>query len=225
MIVDTASTALPVGHIAIGTRPIRIALVNDFEVIVRGLASIVGQFPERVRIVDIEVGDEPNVRAEVALFDTFGGRRQALDRAKAMIDGPFVDHVVLYTWNTSGEFVPAALHAGVSAIVSKTSTAEQLVSILEKVARGEPVAPTESKRSRFAGFGRQLTPREREVLAMLGQGLSNGDIAAELFISTETVRTYVRQTFRKLGVNNRTQAAVRAHEIGLVPAWDTTDAS
>ena len=61
MIVETVSTALPAGHEAIGTRPIRIALVNDFEVIVRGLAGIVGQFPERVHVVAIEIGDEPDV--------------------------------------------------------------------------------------------------------------------------------------------------------------------
>ena len=62
-----------------------------------------------------------------------------------------------------------------------------------------------------------LSPRQEEILAMLGQGLSNRDIADEVFLGVETVRTYVRQVYQKLGVKNRTQAAVRARALGLEP--------
>jgi len=63
------------------------------------------------------------------------------------------------------------------------------------------------------------------VLAMLGLGLSNRDIAEELFLGVETVRTYVRQVYQKLGVKNRTQAAVRARVLGLEPASERRPAS
>ena len=70
-----------------------------------------------------------------------------------------------------------------------------------------------------------LSPRQEEILAMLGQGLSNRDIADEVFLGVETVRTYVRQVYQKLGVKNRTQAAVRARVLGLEPATERRSAA
>ena len=198
--------------------PLRIVLVNDFEVVVRGLNDMLRPHGDRVRVVDLAVGHEPETTCDIALFDTFGGRRQALARARAMAEDEFVRHVVLYTWDANDGFVDMAVHAGIHGVVPKSASAEELIDALERISRGEPVGlpPAGTSRSGVSIDG--LTTREREVLAMLGLGLSNRDIAHELFLGVETVRTYVRQIYQKLGVANRTQAALKARHLGLDPA-------
>ena len=74
--------------------PITVILVNDYDIIVRGLAAMVAPFPDRVRVVEMDVGTEPKRFAEVALFDTFAGRRHAIERARDMVSGGLVDHVI-----------------------------------------------------------------------------------------------------------------------------------
>lgn len=86
------------------TQPITVALVNDYEIIVRGLAAMLAPFSDRVTIVEITVGGEPERFADVALFDTFAGRRYAIERAHEMVRDGYVDHVLLYTWDAAAGF-------------------------------------------------------------------------------------------------------------------------
>ena len=228
-----------------GGRPLRIALVNDYEVIVHGVAAMLQPFGDRVQVVEIEVGGVAEHEVDIALFDTLGGHRTILRRAQAMVADRKVDHVVLYSWSADANLLAVARESGVSGVLSKAGTAGQLVDGLERIANGEHIGLDTPLRSaghqgRLSSAGRRpsalaaaehwdprsattidleadLTTREQEVLAMLGLGLSNRDIADELFLGVETVRTYVRLVFQKLGVRNRTQAAVRARVLGLEP--------
>jgi DNA-binding NarL/FixJ family response regulator len=238
-------------------QPLRIALVNDYEVIVRGVAAMLQPFGDRVQVVELEVGGVAEESVDIALFDTFGGHRTILRRAQAMVADREVDHVVLYTWSADANLLAIARASGVSGVLSKAVTAVQLVDGLERIARGEELGFDTPLRlaghqGHLANIGRRpsstatgadrldrpdqrpapaidlrtdLTAREQEVLAMLGLGLSNRDIADELFLGVETVRTYVRQVFQKLGVKNRTQAAVRARVLGLEPAAERRPAA
>ena len=168
-------------------------------------------FRHRVVVVEHEVGGSPDVRADVALFDTFAARRDALTRAKKMLDESVVDHVVLYTWDAPEEFLAQAEAIGVDAVITKSTSAAELVRSLERVVAGEKVGlETVVKGERSRHNGAELTVREQEVLALLALGLSNAEIAHELFLSVDTIKTHVRRVFTKLGVNNRTQAAMRA---------------
>jgi DNA-binding NarL/FixJ family response regulator len=97
-----------------------------------------------------------------------------------------------------------------------------LVEALERIHRGEPVAT--DGHDRFPGVP-TLSEREREVLALLGNGLPNRAIADELYLSVDTVKTHVRKVFTKLGVVNRTQAALIANEHGLAPRQRSTSAT
>jgi two-component system, NarL family, response regulator LiaR len=238
--------------------PLRVAVVNDYEVIVRGVAAMLHPFADRVAVVETEVGGVAESAVDVALFDTFGGHRTILRRAQQMVADRKVVHVVLYTWSADAGLLSLARASGVSGVLSKAGTANQLVDALERISRGErlgldtPLRLAGQQRhpgqrshlalgsstllasSRSTGHSDRsfparldvgpldaradLTAREQEVLAMLGLGLSNRDIADELFLGVETVRTYVRQVYQKLGVKNRTQAAVRARGLGLEPA-------
>ena len=94
----------------------------------------------------------------------------------------------------------------------KNTTGPELVDALERIHRGE-YADVDMSEDRSVGS--TLTEREREVLALLAQGATNREIAAELYLSFDTIKTHVRKVFTKLGVNNRTQAALVASERGL----------
>jgi DNA-binding NarL/FixJ family response regulator len=200
-----------------GTARLRLALVNDYEIIVRGLHAMLAPFSDRVVVVEHEIGGTPDQPVDVALFDTFAGRRDAIGRAAAMVERGTARHVVLYTWDASAEFLDAARANGVSAVVHKSATGDDLVSALERVATGERLGLDHVIRSAGADRADALSMREREVLAMLALGASNAEIAAELFLSVDTVKTYVRRVFHKLGVHNRTQAAVLAQRYELAP--------
>jgi DNA-binding NarL/FixJ family response regulator len=214
--------------------PIRISVVNDYEVIVRGVAAMLEPYRHRIRVVELDAGGTPKESADVALFDTFGGQRSIVARARDTVADPGVRHVVLYTWTADVDLLAIARASGLSGVLSKASPAAELVDGLERIVAGERVGLDLPLRlAHYGPNGPQqppvvpanLTLREQEVLAMLGLGLSNRDIAEELFLGVETVRTYVRQVYQKLGVKNRTQAAVRARILGLEPAKERRNAS
>ena len=197
--------------------PIRVSLVNDYEVILRGLHAMLAPFRDRITIVEHRIGGTPDRQADVALFDTFAGRRDALDRARQMSEDGVVEHIVLYTWDAAPQFLDIANSIGVSAVILKSVSGELLVEQLERVARGERLGWADPSRSSGRGPGDALSLREQEVLALLALGLSNPEIADELFLSVDTVKTYVRRVFAKLGVNNRTNAALLAAKYDLPP--------
>jgi NarL family two-component system response regulator LiaR len=215
---EPAAHREPVGH-RNGDARLRVTLVNDYELVVRGLHAMLAPYSDRVVVVDDATEEEsqrngtsdvPHTAADIALFDTFAARRDALDRARSMIDAGEVEHIVLYTWDAPPEFVREARDIGVAAVIPKASTAEELVEALERVANGERVGLDDTvKGERSRVDGPELTVREQEVLALLALGLSNAEIAHELFLSVDTIKTHVRRVFSKLGVNNRTQAAMR----------------
>ncbi len=201
-------------------KPITVALVNDYEIIVRGLAAILAPFSDRVRVVELEVRGEPQHMADVALFDTFAGRRHALERARDMVREGHVKHVVLYTWDAAAEFLTLADDVGVSGVVLKSQAGAALVDVIERVAKGERIGLGNLHRGRQSRERERLSTREQEVLALIAVGMSNGEIASELFLSVDTVKTYVRRLYVKLGVNNRAQAALQAAGHHVLPqAW------
>ena len=192
--------------------PIRISIVNDYEVIVQGLAAMLQAFGDRVCVVDVEAGGLPDRPADIALFDTFAGRKRSLERIDDLADDLDIGKVVIYTWDLPRDFVHAIDMASVDGVIMKSATGGELVELLERIHRGESVGvdltdPDEA--------GPTLTEREREVLALLAQGATNRQIADELYLSSDTIKTHVRKVFTKLGVTNRTQAAIAARDHGL----------
>ena len=155
--------------------------------------------------------------ADVALFDTFAGRRHTLNRAAEMVRDGNAHHVVLYTWDAAPEFVRAARDVGVSGVVLKTRSADLLVDSIERIVAGEAVGFDESSPNGSPARVVELSDRESEVLALIARGLTNAEIADELYLSVETVKTYVKRLYAKLDVHNRAQAAVAASSQQLIP--------
>lgn len=194
------------------TSPITISIVNDYEVVVAGVAAMLEQFSDRVTVVETEVGGLPDRPADIALFDTFAGRRRSLDRIDDLTKDNDLRKVVLYTWDLPTDFAHDIDMRSIDGVIMKSTTGAELVDALERIHRGEFVGrcPIGDR-----DLSATLTEREREVLALLSQGSTNREIAEELYISIDTVKTHVRKVFAKLGVGNRTQAALMARDNGL----------
>jgi len=202
---------------AVGKRVVTVAIINDYEVVVRGVAAMLAPYEHRVRVIELAVGGGPSSPADVALFDTFAGRRHTLSRAADMVRNGAARHVVLYTWDAAPAFIRAAQEVGVSGVILKTRSADMLVDGIERVVMGERVGFETDASGRPAARVVDLSDRESEVLALIAKGLTNAQIADELYLSIETVKTYVKRLYAKLDVHNRAQAAVAASSHQLTP--------
>jgi DNA-binding NarL/FixJ family response regulator len=204
-------------HDAVGSRVVTVGILNDYEVVVRGVAAMLAPYEQRVRVIELDAGGQSNVPTDVALFDTFAGRRHTLSRAAEMVRQGAARHVVLYTWDAAPAFVRAAQDVGVSGVILKTRSADMLVDGIERVVAGERVGFETDTSGRPASRVVDLSDRESEVLALIAKGLTNAQIADELYLSIETVKTYVKRLYAKLDVHNRAQAAVAASSHQLTP--------
>jgi NarL family two-component system response regulator LiaR len=191
--------------------PVRVALANDFQIIVAGLAALLEPFGARVEVVDWVLVDQkpPGRPVDVLLFDTYGRFALGLSDIEALVDNPLVANVVIYSWETSPQLVDRALAMGVAGFASKTLEPADLVAVLERVAVGERVVaarmPGNPVRvlADWPGRTQGLTARESEILALVIQGFRNEDIADALFLGINTVKTHLKSLYRKLGARNR----------------------
>jgi DNA-binding NarL/FixJ family response regulator len=212
---------------------IRVVVVDDEPMVCAHLRTILGSAP------DIEVVDEAHdgaagveavtrSRPDVVLMDL---RMPVLDGIAAIerivkLGNPPV--VVVLTTFDADQYVLRALRAGAAGFLVKSTPPEDLIGLVRVAAEGHTVlSPAAARRLIAASADGQparerarklvgsLTEREVEVLTCLGEGLSNAQIAGRLFLSEATVKGYVSRMLDKLGLENRTQAGLLAHDAGL----------
>jgi DNA-binding NarL/FixJ family response regulator len=194
--------------------PIRLALVDDYEVVLVGLAHMFDEYRDRVQVVELRIGEPVVDDVDIALLDTFAQGEADGPELAALVANGHASHVVVYTWNFDRRLIDAALAQGASGYLSKTLPAAALVDALEHVHAGEIVVSATPPRSRptvgldWPGRVEGLSDREAEILALVAQGKSNAEIAAMTYLSVNTVKSYLRVVFRKLGVHRRTEAAL-----------------
>jgi DNA-binding NarL/FixJ family response regulator len=191
---------------------LRVALVNDFELILRGLAAMLGPFHDRVIVVELDVGTNPHDRVDIALFDTYGHARGGVDRVRTLAADPRIGAVVAYTWSLAPGQLDAVLAAGARGVLSKSTPAQTLLDTLTAIDDGEVVVSPVIRRPRgcsWPGHDFGLTVRESEIAAFLAEGLSNHEIAEAVFISEHTVKSHLKSIFEKTGVASRIQAVAR----------------
>jgi DNA-binding NarL/FixJ family response regulator len=196
-------------------RPITVALVNDFELVLRGTESMLGQFPDRFVVTEIDVKSNPNHRVDLVLFDTYGHAMGGIERVRSLVNDPRVGTVAIYTWRLPPEQIKALLAAGAGGVLAKSLSADGLADSLAAVHEGETVvsaAFNHAHEHTWPGHDLGLTARESDVAAFLAKGCSNREIADALFISEHTVKSHLKSIFRKTGVASRTGAAVRIAE-------------
>ena len=214
---------------------IRLLLVDDEDLVRFGLRTIldltddidvVGEASDGAQAVSAARA----LRPEVVLMDIRMPRVDGLAATRQILDQPDPPKVVILTTFHLDEYVYSALQAGASGFLLKDTPPRQIVAAIRAVAAGsemlspavtrrliaEYVAPRDhpqriESRRKLA----LLSDRERDVLALIGRGLSNADAAQNLFMSEATIKTYVSRMLTKLELTNRTQAAILAHEAGL----------
>lgn len=202
--------------------PLRVAVVNDYDVVVHGVAAMLRTYADSIDVVELDATVDVASQVDIALYDTFAqaqGDRRAI---AALVDNPAVSRVAVYTWNLDPAFEQASLALGVAGYLSKRLPAQDLVTALERIHAGEVVVTPEDGRAPLVGGdwpGREegLTPRESEVLALITQGLSNAEIVEHTGLSINSVKSYIRTCYRKIDATSRSKAVIWGIEHGFQP--------
>jgi DNA-binding NarL/FixJ family response regulator len=205
------------------TSPITVALVDDYDVVLTGVAHMLDRYRDRVVVAEIDTNEPVVDQVDIVLYDSFAQPESDHDEVAALVANPRARRVVVYTWNFHPDLIESARRLGVHGYLSKTLPARDLVTALEAVHAGEIIVSDPPARTGsglgldWPGRGEGLTDRESEILALITQGKNNADIAKLTFLSPNTVKSYIRTVYRKINVASRTQAVLWGVGHGFTP--------
>ncbi|MGN6125819.1 MAG: response regulator [Humibacter sp.] len=214
-------------------------LVADDQAMVRaGFSAILGAQPGIQVVGQAADGVEAirfarELRPDVVLMDVRMPNLNGIDATRELVNPsrgePYVPRILVLTTFDADDYVYDALAAGASGFLLKDALPDELVHAVRVVAAGDALLAPSVTRRLLERFATQrpsaprkaqaladLTEREREILVLIAKGLSNGEIATQLFIAEQTVKTHVSRIFTKLGVRDRVQAVILAYDAGLV---------
>jgi len=205
------------------SQPIHLALVDDYDIVLTGLARMLDPYRDRVLVTEIDANKKLSEPVDIALYDSFGQGEADNDQVDLLVASPLAQRVVVYTWSFKPALVAAAQRRGVDGYLSKTLPAHELVEALEAVHAGQIVVSDHPMRARvehgldWPGRHEGLTDREAEILALITQGRSNAEIAEMTYLSPNTIKSYIRSLYRKIEVNSRSQAVLWGVQHGFTP--------
>jgi DNA-binding NarL/FixJ family response regulator len=214
---------------------VSVVVVDDEPLIRSGLRAIIDA--EADLTVVGEAGDGAEVlgvvrrtRPDVVLMDVRMPAVDGIQATRLLLDGlDPAPRVLVVTTFENDDYVYDALRAGASGFLLKRTPPDEIIAAIRTVAGSESLLFPEAIRSlalahvseqpqQPTGLDQfQLTDREQEVLRLMAKGLSNAEIAAELILGVQTIKTHVANTLSKLGARDRTQAVILAYESGFVP--------
>ena len=213
---------------------IRVLVADDQSMVRAGFRMLLAGEPDIQVVAEASDGREAidlaaRFSPTVILMDIRMPELDGLEATRRILAADDAARVLILTTFDLDEYVYEALRAGASGFVLKDDPPEQLLSAIRVVAGGDALlSPAVTKRviSQFTRVPRpsppkevdELTERELEVLRLIARGLSNAEIGQELFISDTTVKTHITHILQKLGLRDRVQAVVLAHETGLFDA-------
>jgi DNA-binding NarL/FixJ family response regulator len=213
---------------------IRLVIADDQALVRDGFCSILNREPDMEVVAEAADGAEAisavaRTRPDVALLDVRMPVMDGLQAGRRILAAPGPPRVLMLTTFDADEYVYEALRSGASGFLLKDVRSGQLVEAVRTVAAGQSLlSPSITRKliERFILAGpavqepppeiSELTPREREVLLLIAEGLANGEIAARLYLSEATVKTHVNRLLAKLGLRDRVQAVVLAYESGII---------
>jgi DNA-binding NarL/FixJ family response regulator len=215
---------------------VRVAVADDQPLVLEGFATIVSRAPDLELVGQAADGEEAvrlarRQRPDVFLMDVRMPRLDGIEATRRITGDPSTSavHVVILTTFDLDEYVFSALQAGASGFLLKDAGPESLLEAVRVVAAGEALLAPRVTRRLIEEYARRpaatrrddrdlalLTDREREVVALVGRGLSNAEIAERLFMSPSTAKTHVNRAMSKLHARDRAQLVVVAYETGLV---------
>ena len=211
---------------------IGVLLVDDQAMIRAGLRMVLESEPDIAVVAEASNGAEAvqvgkRERPDVVLMDVRMPEMDGIEATRRLQEAAPDTKVIVVTTFDIDDYVYGALRAGASGFLLKDAPPDDLINAIRVVAGGDAlIAPSITKRL-IAEFAERredrpvsglddLTERETEVLALIARGLSNAEIAEELFVSETTVKTHVSHILTKLNLRDRVQAVVAAYEAGLV---------
>jgi DNA-binding NarL/FixJ family response regulator len=204
---------------------IRVVIVDDHAVLRAGLEQLLAGQPDLEVVGTAASGDEAvevvrELRPDVVLMDLQMPGVDGVSATRQIVADQLADVLVLTSYSDA-ERIMGALDAGAMGYLLKDADPDEVLTGIRSVARGEsPINPRAAREllgaRRTAGaVGAELTPRESEVLVLVRQGLANKQIARRLGISERTVKAHLTSAFQRIGVVDRTQAALWAERHGL----------
>nr|WP_281507497.1 response regulator transcription factor [Brachybacterium sp. Marseille-Q7125] len=217
-------------------------MVDDQQLVRTGFAMVIDSQPDMDVIVQASDGREAVDQltrhcTDVVLMDVRMPQMDGIEattRILELLPAERAPKIIVLTTFDLDEYVVAAIRAGASGFLLKDAPPEDLLAAIRTVDRGDAViAPSATRRllervvtapetpAPDTSALEALTEREREVLTLMGRGLSNQEISAELFVAEATVKTHVGRVLAKLGARDRVQAVIIAFETGLVTPGDT----
>ena len=199
------------------TSEITVLIVDDHEVVREGLRlslsrtahiRVVGEAPDGNAALDLAGRRKPNV----VIMDVRMPGMDGLDATKALMEREPNTSVLIFTAYSERSLLARGLESGAKGYILKEAPHDTLVRAIEKVAGGDSFIDPALMPAFLSGKDREdmLTAREREILQLLADGMSNGDVAQRLFISQETVKSHVRHILAKLEADTRTHAVAIA---------------
>jgi DNA-binding NarL/FixJ family response regulator len=212
---------------------IRVLVVDDDNLMRAGLTMIIEQTSDVSVVGEAEDGRQGVLAArrelpDVVLMDVRMPVVDGIEATREIVSLPNPPRVLILTTFELDEYVFNALDAGASGFLLKRTPPEQLIEGIRTVAAGDALLSPSVTRRLIAEFARrpverelspglaELTEREREVLVAMARGLSNAELAEELYISENTVKTHVSRVLTKLGARDRVNAVVMAYQGGLM---------
>jgi DNA-binding NarL/FixJ family response regulator len=210
-------------------RRIQVALVDDYDIVLAGVARMLDRYRDRIVIAEIDANTPVHEPVDIVLYDSFAQPESDQDQISVLVSNPYAHRVVVYTWNFHPVLIESARKQGAHGYLSKTLPARELVAALEAIHAGDMVISDPPARARSApgldwpGRDEGLSDRESEILALITQGMSNAEVAKLTFLSPNTVKSYIRAIYRKIGVASRTQAVLWGVNHGFTPDHNRID--
>jgi two-component system, NarL family, response regulator LiaR len=207
---------------------ISVAVVDDHDMVRKGIISYLETEPKIVIVGEADSGKRAvslvkDTRPDVVLMDLLMENGTGIEATREILSFYPECKIIIITSFYDDEQVFPAIEAGAFSYMLKTATASEIIKAIEKAARGEAVIESKVANrmmDRLRGQERkphdELTERELDVLKCIGEGMTNQQISEELYIGVKTVKTHVSNILGKLGISDRTQAAVYANRNGLI---------
>jgi two-component system, NarL family, response regulator LiaR len=200
---------------------VRVALSNDYEVVLLGLAHMLMGYPDQVQIVDLTTLPKMPHAADVILYDTFGRLPDHDDKLRKIVQENSAK-VVVYSWDDYPE--EAARRRGAVGYLHKGLDADALVAAIIAIHDDQVPPENEGKNQPIRTWPGQvlgLSERESEMLTYITRELTNDEIARRAFLSVNSVKTHIRNAYRKIGVTRRSQAVAWGYRHGFQSTDDT----
>jgi NarL family two-component system response regulator LiaR len=195
-------------------KPIRVALVNDYLIVLEGLRALLRSSEPEIEIIEIDIKKEPRQTVDVTLLDTYGELESLGERVRALSADSSNGAIVVFSFSDRPEAVQHAMSAGAQGFISKAVPRQPIIDGIKAAAGGDRVVLTHRSQHsqidqvlRWPGRDIGLTERESEILSLLSTGMTNRELGRNLYVSENTIKTHLRSLYAKLGVRSRAQAA------------------